>query len=215
MLACFLITRTCLKTTRGLISGTFRWLTLEVLSPEKNCSLIWKLFKFLMTLLAGLFEMRGCWHIGLRWAIIALWATCIYTLRATKYIVGKKTKILWLIFAFFFHFSFFPSLTPVCVKDFSGTTAPRILKFGTNAGYDFLYCVKENQSATAYHCLSCQFLFLSQQILLQILSFCESQSLQILYKHWEWPSILWDRKQNLYLYCLLSPFFHLSLQCNT
>ena len=27
-------------------------------------------------------------------------------------------------------------------KDFSGTTVPRILKFGTNVGYD-LYCVRE------------------------------------------------------------------------
>ena len=27
---------------------------------------------------------------------------------------------------------------------------PRILKFGTNVGYD-LYCVKENQHAAAYH----------------------------------------------------------------
>ena len=36
-----------------------------------------------MTLLAGLFEMRGCWHIGLRWAIVALWATC-YTKSETK-----------------------------------------------------------------------------------------------------------------------------------
>ena len=44
----------------------------------------------------------------------------------------------------------------VCVckfflKDFSGTTAPRILKFGTNVGYDFLYCLKENQPPSAYH----------------------------------------------------------------
>ena len=50
------------------IGGTKPW--------KNNCSLIWKLFKFLMTLLAGLFEMRGCWHIGLRWAIVTLWATC-------------------------------------------------------------------------------------------------------------------------------------------
>ena len=50
------------------IGGTKPW--------KNNCSLIWKLFKFLMTLLAGMFEMRGCWHIGLRWAIVALWATC-------------------------------------------------------------------------------------------------------------------------------------------
>ena len=39
----------------------------------------------------------------------------------------------------------------ICVKDFSGTTVPRILKFGTNIGNDLLYCVKENQHAAAYH----------------------------------------------------------------
>ena len=37
------------------------------------------------------------------------------------------------------------------VKDFSGTTEPRILKFGTNVGYNLLYCVRENQSPPAYH----------------------------------------------------------------
>ena len=31
------------------------------------------------------------------------------------------------------------------VKDFTVTTAPRILKFGTNIGYDLLYCVRQNQ----------------------------------------------------------------------
>ena len=40
MLACSLVTRTCLKTTRGLISGMFRRLTLEVLSPEKQYHLL-------------------------------------------------------------------------------------------------------------------------------------------------------------------------------
>ena len=39
----------------------------------------------------------------------------------------------------------------ICVKDFSGTTVPRILKLGTNVGYDLLYRVKENQHASAYH----------------------------------------------------------------
>ena len=29
----------------------------------------------------------------------------------------------------------------ICVKDFSVTTVPRILTFGTNVGYDWLYCV--------------------------------------------------------------------------
>ena len=32
-------------------------------------------------------------------------------------------------------------------------------------------------------------------------------SLQFFYTHWEWSSILWDRKQNSDLCCLLSPFF--------
>ena len=66
-------------------------------------------------------------------------------------------------------------------KDFSGTTVPRISKFDTNVGYDLLYCVKENQPAAAYHCLICQFFILSKQIFrYKILSFYESQSLQIL-----------------------------------
>ena len=32
----------------------------------------------------------------------------------------------------------------IFVKDFSGTTRPRILKFGTNIRYDRLYCVLKN-----------------------------------------------------------------------
>ena len=36
------------------------------------------------------------------------------------------------------------------VKDFSGTTEPRILKFGANVGYN-LYFVRENQPPPAYH----------------------------------------------------------------
>ena len=48
------------------------------------------------------------------------------------------------------------------VKDFSGTTASTILKFGTNVGYDLLYCVRENQLPPAYHSLYLSF-FLSLQ----------------------------------------------------
>ena len=61
-----------------------------------------------------------------------------------------------LLFALFLIFSISHSNVihrEICVKDFSGTTAPRILKFGTNVGYDLLYCVKENQHAAAYHSL--------------------------------------------------------------
>ena len=39
------------------------------------------------------------------------------------------------------------------VKDFSGTTVPRILKFGTIIGYDKLYCVLKNQPHMAYQSL--------------------------------------------------------------
>ena len=39
------------------------------------------------------------------------------------------------------------------VKDFSGTTVPRILKFGTIIEYDKLYCVRKNQPHLAYQSL--------------------------------------------------------------
>ena len=60
---------------------------------KNNCSLIWKLFKFLMTLLAGLFEMRGCWHIGLRWVIVALWATCFTITISSSFFIPKNTLL--------------------------------------------------------------------------------------------------------------------------
>ena len=41
----------------------------------------------------------------------------------------------------------------ICVKGFSGTTTPRILKFVTNIGYDYLYRVRQKQHPLAYHCL--------------------------------------------------------------
>ena len=39
------------------------------------------------------------------------------------------------------------------VKDFSGTAVLRLLKFGTNIGYDKLYCVRKNQLHMAYQSL--------------------------------------------------------------
>ena len=45
---------------------------------------------------------------------------------------------------------------------------PRVLKFGTNVGYDLLYCVKENQHAAAYHSHLSFFLSLQANFLLQI-----------------------------------------------
>ena len=78
-----------------------------------------------------------------------------------------------LLFPFFLFFISHSNVIhrEICVKDFSGTTVPRILKFSTNVGYDFLYCVKENQHAAAYYSFICPFFFLSKQNLhLQIVS---------------------------------------------
>ena len=48
-------------------------------------------------------------------------------------------------------------------------TEPRILKFGTNVGYNLLYCVRENQPPPAYYSLYLSiFLSLQSNFLLQI-----------------------------------------------
>ena len=56
----------------------------------------------------------------------------------------------------------------VCVI-FAGTTAHRISKFGTNVGYDLLYCAEENQPPPSYHFLFiCPFFFLANKISIKI-----------------------------------------------
>ena len=112
-------------------------------------------------------------------------------------IVEQKTKMLRFIFTIFFHFSISHTNViqrEISVKVFSGTTAPRILKFGTNVGYDLL-CKRESAccclSFAAYHSFTCPFIFLSNKTFChRILRFYYSQSLQILYTPWEGPSIL-------------------------
>ena len=88
--------------------------------------------------------------------------------------MGKENQDAVINFCLLFPFFLFSTShcnvihREVCVKDFSGTIAPRILKLGTNVGYD-LYCVKENQHAAAYHSLYLSiFLSLQANFLLQI-----------------------------------------------
>ena len=58
---------------------------------------------------------------------------------------------------------------------------PRILKFGTNLGYD-LYCVKEDLHAAVYDSPYLSIFFLSKQIFCyKFLSFYESQSSNFVY----------------------------------
>ena len=88
----------------------------------------------------------------------------LHALRESPSILWER-KPRWISFAFFFHFSISHSHVihrKICVKDTSGTTLPRILKFGTNVGYDVLYCVRENQLPPVYH-----FLYLSIFLSLQ------------------------------------------------
>ena len=107
----------------------------------------------------------------------------------------------------------------ICVKDFAGTTAPRILKFGTNIGYDLWHCVKANQSPDAYRFLYLSiFLSLHSKFLLQFFRHrLEPASSNFLFTlRVAKPSILWDRKPRCRdLFLPSFPFFHLSLQCNT
>ena len=74
---------------------------------------------------------------------------------------------------FILFFLFFPFLTPVTYGNLCQRSLrnyyTRIFKFGTNVGFDLLYCVKENQPPAAYHSLYLS-TFLSRQsnFLLQI-----------------------------------------------
>ena len=108
----------------------------------------------------------------------------LYTLSA-KYIVGHKTKMLRFIFTIFFHFSISQTSKihrEICVKDFSGTTAPRILKFGTNVGYDLLlYCVKESACCCLSFPLFVHFSFSPINLFVTEFSAPITASLQILY----------------------------------
>ena len=84
-------------------------------------------------------------------------------------------------------------------KIFSETTAPRTLKFGTNVGYDLLYCVFP---------LFVQFCFSPTEFSVTVFKFST---------HLESGQVYCGKKQDAEIYfCLLFHFswhFHLSLQC--
>ena len=89
---------------------------------------------------------------------------CIHLEKGQVY-CGKENQNAVINFCLLFPFSISHASVihrEICVKDFSGTPAPRILKFGTKVGYDLLYCVKEYQHAAAYHSLYLS-IFLSLQ----------------------------------------------------
>ena len=125
-----------------------------------------------------------------------------------KYIVGKKTKMLWLIFAFFFIFPLF-QLSLQCNS--LGNLCQRFLRNYCASDFEIWYkcwvwLVILCKRKPACFCLSFHlfvYFSFSPSECNKFLIFYES--LQILYKHWEWPSILWDRKHN----CFHFAFFFL------
>ena len=99
---------------------------------------------------------------------------CIH-LESGQVYYGKENQDAEINFCLLFPFFFF-SIShsnvihrEICVKDFSGITAPRILKFGANVGYVLLHCVREKQPPDAYCFLYLSiFLSLQSNFLLQI-----------------------------------------------
>ena len=107
----------------------------------------------------------------------------------------------------------------IFVKDFSGTTLPRILKFGTKIKYDRLYCVLKNQPHMAYQSLYLS-IFLSFQQFFHLISLASiSATVFKLCIHNE-DNQEYYCKQNQGVEILLLPsfsifpFFYLSIQCN-
>ena len=83
----------------------------------------------------------------------------LYNLQRVEVSCAKENHNAELSCDFFLPFSFFISHSSVMhweivSKDFSGTITPRILKMGTNIGYDLLYHVRKNQHPHIYHSLN-------------------------------------------------------------
>ena len=107
----------------------------------------------------------------------------------------------------------------ISVKDFSGTTLPRILKLGTKPGNEQLYCVLKNQPHIAYQFLYLS-IFLSNKILYyRFLSFFFRQlgSLNFVYTMRTTKCITENKTKELrfiFAFFFYFPFFYLSLICN-
>ena len=110
----------------------------------------------------------------------------------------------------------------ICVKGFSGTTVPRILKFCINTGYDFLYYVRENLHPHAYHSLYLSFFLFLQKYF--VTDFSAAKRARVFRFHIHLQAVkascvkkktTTTKKHNTeFCFCFILPFFHLSLQSN-
>ena len=90
-----------------------------------------------------------------------------------------------------------------CVKDYSIPAAPRILKFGTNIGYDYLHCVRRIQHPLFVH-------FSFSRIKYFITDFSATTSLMIL-KFGIGYDKLYCLKENKHPYACHSPYLFIFL----
>ena len=98
----------------------------------------------------------------------------------------------------------------LCVNFFLRNYCTQGFQISANIGYDFLYCVRENQHPHAYHPFICSFFFFSNNFF----------SSNFVYTYRGLKYIVKKKKTTkkphnaqIFLVFFL-PFFHLSLQCN-
>ena len=139
-------------------------------------------------------------------------------------IVGQKTKMLRFIFTIFFHFSFFPSLTPVWyIGKFVSKISQELLCRGfwnLVQMLDMTCCIVSKRISMLLLIIPfiCPFFF-SLQITFFITEFCapiKPESSNFVYTLREAKFIVGKKTKILWLiYAFFYPFFQLSLQCST
>ena len=130
------------------------------------------------------------------WSPMRAKVFCTHLLRIEAYRVREQQDVV-IYFALYFFLFLFPSIcdsnvrhSEICVNDFSGNTALRILKVFGKIVFYLLYYVKQNHHTPAYYSFYLNFFlfffffcFLWKSIT-NLLSFIRA-SLQILYTPWQ------------------------------
>ena len=106
----------------------------------------------------------------------------LYTPTEGWSILCKRKSWCWNLFCFLFSFLYSNVIhIEICVKDSSGTAAPRILKFGTNVEYDLVLYKRELASSCLSFPLFVHFSFAPVKVLVTDFSGSMRASFQIFY----------------------------------
>ena len=121
---------------------------------QNKCRSLWPIFHGPLICIIS-WRLFDLWtsNVGydLLYCIARVFKFCLHLENGQVY-CGKEKQMLRFVFPLYFHFSFFFHLSVgnLCQRFLGKITVPRILKFDTNVGYVFLYCVKVNQPAPCY-----------------------------------------------------------------